>query len=387
MNKDFLPIIGEFKDTEFILNIISIIDGEILIKTNNVIIIEKLQKYKCKRLILKVSYPHTIISFIYKNQENKITVDIPRDTFPSINVFNCDNHYLEQTNLWERALKANFNFHLGDQLYLDNLFMTHARDLEDNKNINLRKDVYFEYIKAFSRKTHVLQTGFNIMLGDDHDIVDESIRSKYKEKTVHYLVNEYKEIFLEIQYSLRFGGNVVQCGAMDFFLFDNIEALSYKNYLSKLHNSLKQYKSLNQILYILSPRVPLNFKAPFIYKTIFEGQSDKTDYSDFYNFLFELPQKVIILCGDAHIHKSFQIKKKEKIIDLFLVGTMNSPIDRIKLDENIWYDQSIQCKNTAINSKNSFLELKFGEITIHFDKPRNSQIISYALKYFKARFL
>jgi len=386
MNKNFLPIIGEYKNSKFILNIISLVeDKTIVIKIGkNYETIFELEQYKCQKIILPVQHSIINIKIIADKEKYEFNVNISDNR--KINIFNCDNHYLEQTDLWERAKPAIFNFHIGDQIYLDELFMKHANDLQNKKQIFLRRDVYTEYIKAFSRKAHILQSGFNIMLGDDHEIVDESLYSKFNKNIVKYLSGEYKRIFIEIQASLRFENEIVQVGNMDFLLIDNINTLSYQNYKNNLMQKVLKYKSNNEFLYILSPRVPLNFKSSFLNKAIFEVDGDYTNYIDFYNLLFDLPQKVKILCGDAHIYKSFKITKNEKNIDLILVGTMNSPIDQIEIDENLFHTDDIKCKEIEKIPKNSFVYINDNIITTEFSEPRNFQKLNYLIRYFKARY-
>jgi hypothetical protein len=212
MNTDFIPILGEYNMDKkcFVLNLMSYVDKIITVNLipcdNNKNIISKnniykitLQKYYSQKIIFEdIKYTKYTITFNdednKKINDDKININIPDNIQKKINIFNCDCHFVPETGIWDTINENEtfISFHLGDQVYLDLLFMKLCNKLqgkcfcpkEDMTFYDLREEIYNVYKVAFLRKKNILQKSFNVMLGDDHDVCDDSIRVVKLYKTI-----------------------------------------------------------------------------------------------------------------------------------------------------------------------------------------------------------
>jgi hypothetical protein len=212
---------------------------------------------------------------------------------------------------------------------MDHIYMRLAKETYDLTDDMIRRIVYNEYKIGFSRKLLVLQNSFNIMLGDDHDIADESLREKYDRRRTERIIRIFGGVFNEIGNGLRLTqSDVIHYGESSFLLIDNIRILTPHNYMRNVVDILGR-NIYRKHLYIMSPRVMMNDTIPSLYKRIYSSEDNVVDYRTLYNMLFSLKSHIHILCGDAHTAKRFEISRpgSAKIIDLLFVGTMNSALD------------------------------------------------------------
>lgn len=328
MNKDFSYIFGEIDLTEnkFVILFVFFSDIKIDVKQKNDIA-EKThflngKKYTTQKLILN-----------YENCEiyiNEKVIKIPKTSKFNYNFLNCDCQFVLDCGLRNQIKKGmdSINFHLGDQLYCDLLFLKMSNS-EITKE-DMRKIIYEEYRKAFfGKKAEILQNSFNIMLGDDHEISDESIRGKMStEKSQIFM-----DIFNEIQMSLRIDSkkNISIFPDINFILVDNSEILSSIDYVKNLEKILGDIIYENKKYYILSPRNLLNCKNHPVYNFIYKSEDVILNYNSFYEFLFKVQKEknveFTILCGDEHSSAFFEIINEGKKIDFYFVGPLNSVVD------------------------------------------------------------
>lgn len=409
MNIDFIPILGEYnlENKCFVLNLVSFNDIKLninLIAYNDDfnIIKEKetykmnLDKYYSKKIILKnIKYKNYKIIFDdatnekYTNNTNEIKIIIPENISSKINIFNCDCHFVPETGIWESIdyKETSISFHLGDQIYLDLLFMDLCKKLQDGCCIrgtdmtfmDLRKKVYNVYKESFLRKKNILQGSFNIMLGDDHDICDESLRTKYDSKVVDRVVKIFKDIYEEIQKNCKIDDSkIVNYDNKSFLLIDNIRCLTTEKYAENIENIINETKNnIKKNLYILTPRIPINYSLDKITKLVYEAHDNNYDYLNLYNNIFNLDcQSFNILCGDEHHIKKIEITQKNtnKKCDLYFVGPINSVLDEYKSNNFL--------TSSEFNVNEIYTHKKHGYITIKNDVVEHQIFKCYINKIF-----
>lgn len=361
MNKDYIPMFGEASDSEkkFVLNIISLKDLEIEIKYQTAdgrFFIEKvvLQKNTCTKKIYTYDVKKLFI------EENCFSFNFT-DKW-KFNFINCDCHFVPESGMIENVPLGmdTITFHLGDQIYLDLLFMDVISSSYTEEEI--RSKIYSEYVKAFLRKKDVLQKSFNIMLGDDHEIADETLRDPNKELEAAL----FKTIFEEIQEGLRLNKlPIVHYDDSSFILVNNINTMGFQEYLNYIHEiilgDIFDTPNFRGKTYLLSPRNLLNTKNSTISNIIFSSEDNNHNFSDFFNFLFEkFGNGITILCGDEHTAAKFTISNLNNRMDFYFVGPINSVPDPLK--------NKFQLNNIIFDVKEEYLEQSHSFITINGDK-------------------
>lgn len=373
MNDSYLPIFGEIDamKEKFIINILFFDDYDLTVSflDNSCVINIDGKKFTSHKIILSIDAG----DIYFKNKKDSVYKDKikfnPSLSKWNFNLLNCDCQFVPESGLIQKV-KTDFqtiNFHLGDQIYLDLIFM----DIEDEKLI--RETVYLEYKKAFLRKINILQKSFNIMLGDDHEISDESVRNKNNTKI-------FKDIFHEIQGNLRFGEKIVSYDDNSFLLIDNINLLNHDEYAQNIVEDLKENNHLiKKNLFILSPRNLLNSKNNPLYNQIFSSINNNFDYNYLYDFLSEY-SSVKIFCGDEHSCAKFKTGK----IEIYFVGPLNSVPE---VFENHFMIESkkytldklyLKSKHSYIQIRNNIIEHVFSDKGFFF---RKYQGFVYSAKY------
>jgi hypothetical protein len=331
INTDFIPIIGELGRSTFVLNIISFTDGDIMVDGE----IYRLKMHQCIRCVISHDGKQVFLVISYCGNSHVINVPIPEDPSSRVNVFNCDCQFLPETGAWDEVEGACLSFHLGDQVYLDHIFMELAKEkclaccTAELTDEIIRSYAYEEYRVGFKRKARVLQSSFNIMLGDDHDIADESLRTMYNKERTEQVVRVFKDVFNEIGGGLRLNKTeVIHYGESSFLLIDNIDVLGPQKYCSNVIDMVGR-NTFQKKLYIMSPRVMMNDNISALYQWVYSCDNNTVDYTKLYDALFSLNSSVVVLFGDAHISKRFEVLKAgiPKRIELLFVGTMNSALD------------------------------------------------------------
>jgi hypothetical protein len=167
------------------------------------------------------------------------------------------------------------------------------------------------------------------MLGDDHDIADESLRTMYNKERTEQIVRVFKDVFDEIGGGLRLNKTeVIHYGESSFLLIDNIDILGPQKYCDNVIDIVRR-NTYRKKLYVMSPRVMMNDNISALYQWVYSCGNNTVDYTGLYDALFCLNSSVVILFGDAHVSKRFEVIKAgiPKRIGLLFVGTMNSALD------------------------------------------------------------
>jgi len=379
MNTLYLPIIGEYslEKKMFSLCILSLADQDINVQLRNYNTQQTLQQ---ENLTMNVNMIYSLkfeniecLEYMLYIGDYPIKMDISRNIDKHVTILNCDCQFVPETNTIKKVNTETFNlsFHLGDQIYLDLVFLDlfHYIDL----NIHLlhskildsyvRSKILKEYVVTFRRKLNVLQHSFNVFLSDDHEICDESVLAKclkLNPDIAKYLYSIFKSINTTIQTCMRVtDSNMITYNNSSFLLVDNIDTLSYIDYDDKLRSILNSSVKFTEHLYILSPRVLLNIKVLNFNRIMFKTQPSDVNYETLYETLFSLPcEKITIFCGDVHSSNKCSIidNASSKEIGLMLVGPINSVLNKpnkfyIKSNKFSYY-QYYSCHN-----KHSFIEM------------------------------
>lgn len=306
MNNNYFPIVGEisFREKKFVINVVFFDDVDLPDLKGS--------KFTCQKFVL----PTTEIAKI-----GDFTFDPTKfDESIRINTLNCDCQIVSECGLKDEVKLGSFNFHLGDQIYLDEVFLKSLH----KKDFNTIEHVYLEYKRGFLRKADILQKSFNVMLGDDHEIADETFREFDKDGEQTKI---FRQAFEDIQRNLRLTNDtVISFGDQDFLLVDNINILPSKEYSRNITKLLttSQFNSLS--VYILTARNITNVKNSQINKIIYSSDDNTINYRNFYDYLFEIAKnkKVTIICGDEHCSAKFLLQRDDTVIEYYLNGPLNS---------------------------------------------------------------
>lgn len=340
MNNTYFPIVGEisFKEKKFVINVIFFSDVDL----PNL----KGSKCTCQKFILPTTEIATIGEFTFDPTKYNESI--------RINTLNCDCQLISECGLKDEVKLESFNFHLGDQIYLDEVFLKSLH----KKDFNTKEQVYLEYKRAFLRKKDILQKSFNVMLGDDHEITDETFRIFDKSNQIKI----FRDAFEDIQRGLRLSNDtVISFGDQDFLLVDNIDILPSKEYSKNITRLLVTSQLNSKNLFILTARNITNVKNNQLNKIIYSSDDNTTNYKDFYDRLFDLAKskKVTVICGDEHCSAKFLLQRNDTIIDYYLNGPLNS-IPEIFDDK--YFLKTEEIKVEYLLNQYGFIEIENGII-------------------------
>ncbi len=296
-------------------------------------------------------------------------INLKSNPFDNILVVNCDSAYGYETGTWDSIEESNgsrYVFHLGDQIYNDIIFQKHYNKLKNKKvekiNTNDKKkifvDCYDYFLKQFTRnnKTNILKNNFNIMIPDDHEVVDNSFVNKILKERIEIYNIIYRVINnLSNDIELGLGFNYSELK----YIVDNTNSSLYiinysldftDEYFKKydLENKIVQYKNI----IFLQRKICNSIKNKMITQMIYS--SDKFDMIDI-DWLLKMcknntGKKFYILCGDDHIKTTTTYySNKDIILKVKGVGSINSVVDLLNYE-------------TILNTKISGIEMKSEKI-------------------------
>ncbi len=296
-------------------------------------------------------------------------INLKSNPLDNILVVNCDSAYGYETGTWDSIEESNetkYVFHLGDQIYNDIIFQKHYNKLKNKKvekiNTNDKKkifvDCYDYFLKQFTRnnKTNILKNNFNIMIPDDHEVVDNSFVNKILKERIGIYNIIYEVINnLSNEIELGLGFNHLELK----YIVDNTNSSLYiinysldftDEYFKKydLENKIVQYKNI----IFLQRKICNSIKNKMITQMIYS--SDKFDMIDI-DWLLKMcknntGKKFYILCGDDHIKTTTTYySNKDIILKVKGVGPINSVVDLLNYE-------------TILNTKISGIEMKSEKI-------------------------
>jgi len=310
-----------------------------------------------------------------------------------IRAYGCDCQLSYPTEIWDKIgtnkKKTYISYHLGDQLYLDLLYdamyFTVKYEYFDKTKKEvynyIYKNVYSEYFNFFIKKKEVLQNTFNIMIGDDHEITENTVRESGH---VHeFLLKTLKNIFIQIQYSLKildldsdytpYHTNKLSKNTIAYSL-DNINLVSMELYSSQILQMLDNAEILNNIILFL-PFPPLSQKSSFL------GAGTEFDFTPVYDKIKELNglgATVYIFCGDSHTCGKFTIYEDSTYIcTIYNIGSIsNVPGFDDKSTFSLNGKYSLCCNYVKWN--NSYMSIKEVDdtiVTFHYNEINSSSLI------------
>jgi hypothetical protein len=283
------------------------------------------------------------INFVYKDKIlDKINLDLTSNPFDNVLVVNCDSCYGYETGTWDLIPKTltHIIFHLGDQIYNDHLFYSiyneYNNNIDKNDEIKIFKKCYYHYLHHFSRnnKKNVLKNNFNLMIPDDHEILDNSINSMKNMHNYKVIKKIFTTITNQIEINLMFGKK-----KKVLYVEDNKNSTVYVlNYqldftkeLFEDYNYLQYIKKYDNIIF-LNRKCAGTVKNGLLNQLVFK--CDPIESVDI-DFLLEiksnkkyLDKKIFILCGDYHMKNTLKYyKDKNKLLTIKNVGAINTVID------------------------------------------------------------
>lgn len=345
INYNTIVLLGEIKKNNLVINIISkipLIKPTLKFSFGKTININKINKFKAFRLIVKVPLNK---SFSYqlsaKNCKTIKKKNIKINSDGKIIILNCDAHWQLSTNEWTKVSKEKnikMMMHIGDQIYHDLLF---GRLYKKFKSISsskfddyidiIKNKFYLNYFDSWNdtTKKELLETVPHLMIGDDHDIVDDDTYSHLQEDIAYKFLKKCAlEVFKEIQENLQIENSPHQDlyyrleNDVLYIMIGRIYSLKYKpnDILTLLQIPINQMKGqFNKINIILS-KPPINKTAFFPASLVFNSVND--DYSLFYDYLNGLTKKGIklnIISGDLHRYVYWNIYYYNKFITSLII--------------------------------------------------------------------
>jgi hypothetical protein len=301
----------------------------------------------------------------------KINLKSNPNPFDNVLVVNCDSAYGYETGTWDSIEESNesrYVFHLGDQIYNDMIFQKHYNILKNKKveNINpddkkkILIDCYNYFLEQFTRnnKTNILKNNFNIMIPDDHEVVDNSFVNRIKKDRleIYWIIYEViNNLSNKIELGLRYGSNDLNYieDPINSSLYIVNYSLDFSNdFFSKydLENKIAQYKNI----IFLQRKICNSIKNKIITQMIY--LSDKFEMLDIDWILNICKDKdnagknFYILCGDDHIKTTTSYySNKQEILTVKGVGPINSVVDLLNY-------------STILNTKIKGIEMKSEKI-------------------------
>jgi phosphodiesterase/alkaline phosphatase D-like protein len=274
-----------------------------------------------------------------------------------IDVYNVS----DDTDMWKKLymdIKADTNIHkyvihLGDQVYMDGAHDELIKNNMTNDDDIIQKTYYEVYKLNYSNKykKNVLESAYNIMIGDDHETIDNygsvpNILTQTMLKNAKYM---YK-IFQEDLYGIKQHN-------IKHLLFNDFQIIipDLRKYRKTITDNITKYPIMGQIqineLYDIIKNTQTKIKRTYYVNTIpFIGinktsdifwriitrytdlNSDNYFSSDGYsnerihimNELFKLNGDVIVVCGDYHYAEYHTFIKNDKIIKQITTSPISS---------------------------------------------------------------
>jgi hypothetical protein len=381
-------ILGDYKYNKIKMSILSdknYINTQIITKKNN-IIIEKLlidiYNYEVNQFIIdNITIKNEYDIELYYNDIiiDSIHLDIKTDPYDEVIVLNCDSGYGYEMNTWNKIkLNSKIIIHAGDQIYNDLIFFKYYYKkyyLKDKFKINekhIYKEIYKYYLEHFSRnnKSEVLKSNFNIMIPDDHEIVDNDFFKS--DIDIYNKISEiFKKISNDIQMNLKFDREGIT------YIEDNkhntIYVLNYNEYFSE--ELIKKYKFEDKInnyknVIIISRKNILESNDSYIKKKIYGppvNQNPNIDY--ILRILIKQidnnnSKNVYILCGDEHVKFEDEIYYKDSIIlKIKACGSINTVVDMLYNNNIIKTDiLDIKLVNKSRIYENGYILITYNKI-------------------------
>lgn len=340
------------------------------------------------------------------NSKNKqidnCNLNLEINPFDNIYVVNCDCQYGFETKTWNKLYNKSKNhtstiFHIGDQIYNDKYVLDiyyKKKSNEFNKKL-ITKELYIQYLKHFTRneKSLILKNNFNIMIPDDHDVIDDSfINSHSNDKYLKKIFNLITNITNKIQLSLKFNYSnedfmfIEDTKNNTIYMFNCSDSKYTENKLIKydVFNKFNKYKNI----VIFNRKIFLSEIRSSLYNFIFGYSINQINNNDpLLSLLIKLKKcdTINILCGDEHAMTTTELLYYNKyLLNTISVGSINSAVDFIGVNYNL--DSKIKSLHSKYKNrfcKNGFVKINYinDKLTINLIKNKLNSVLYNVINY------
>jgi hypothetical protein len=326
-------------------------------------------------------------------------INLKSNPFENVLIINCDSGYGFETGTWDLIdnTSTKYAFHLGDQIYNDKIFQKNFNILKNKKIEDITKkdkqviwkECYNYFLEQFTRnnKTNVLKNNFNIMMPDDHEVVDNSFIDRIpKEQIVYYnlIYSIIKNLSNSIELELKFNRIDISyiedksnstLYIINYSLNFNEDFFNQFNYKNKIEN----YKNIIFLQRKQCNSIKNNVISEYIYK---ENQYILVDIDFVLNLGKKYKEKVfIILCGDDHIKSTGEYYlNNKKLLTIKGVGSINSTVDLFNSEIIL----NTKLKNITLQTKkqleNGFIKIFYKNENINIKDIINHKSYFYHVK-------
>ncbi len=268
----------------------------------------------------------------------------------------------DDTDMWKKLyidIKADTNIHkyvihLGDQVYMDDAHIELAKNKTTNDIVATRRAYYNVYNTNYNNKykKKVLSIAYNIMIGDDHEFIDnygsvpnnlthtmlENVKDMYeifqedlygiKDHNIKHLVfNDFQIIIPDLRkYRKLITDNITKypiMGEIQMNEFDNIikntHAKIKRTYYVSTTPLVSVNKTFDKVLDSLTGR-----KTELLIDSYIASPIYTLEQKYVLDKLFEFNSDVIIVCGDLHMADFYTFTKDDKTIKQITTSPISS---------------------------------------------------------------
>lgn len=346
--------------------------SEIFVNKKKIDSIDTIKKNTTTKIILDIkSFNKENITIEIYNK-SKIICSIENlnliKIFENIIVMGCDSTLGLEKNLWNKLkhTKSHYLIHCGDQIYNDKIFKKYYRfiNIDDEKNIKkLEKEIFNNYYNQFYRYKNILKYNLNLMIPDDHEIVDDAYENKHKDNDKFTKIkNIFQKFVTNIELALKINSDDL------YYIEDEKNEIIYVlNYTTDFTDQLlNKYDFDNKIIpynniTLLSRKSLLSSKNSLFNQLIFSQESiTLVNIDNLLKKIIKYDKKMYIFCGDDHSYKkSIILYKNKNICEIITCGSINTVPELFKnkiiLNTQI---NGITLENISYELINNFIKIK-----------------------------
>ena len=340
-------------------------------------------EYEVQRICLDL-HSHNIkninIKFLSKDLEliehiSKLNLT---STLENVDVVNCDSTYGIEKNLWNKISNAKSHtiIHCGDQIYNDKLFKNYHKNIKmDEEGLDLlHNDIFDAYYTQFSRYKRVLKNNLNLMIPDDHEVVDNTYNDKYaNDKTFLKIKKVFVDFYTKIQLGLKISDEKIYY--LENKKNSTIYVLNYEEtYDEKILSENGFYSKIKpyQNIVLISRKSLLSSKISFLNRIVYSMDKYEMNQIDFLlKIAIKTNKKIFVLCGDDHTYKKSIIRGSDgkTLCTIITCGPINTVPELFKNEIIL----NTKLPNLSIENKhyllvNSFVQIKGSDKKINIKK-------------------
>jgi hypothetical protein len=377
------PILGEYKNNKFKINILSkknyniclqIYKNEEIQYTKDIYI----KSYIVNNIIIEnieLGYKYKLIFNENDNKDNnkidELDINLLDNPFDNVKVVCCDSNIGLETNTWDKMNKKfGVIFHIGDFIYNDIIFyINYYKSLNTQKidKNSIYKEIYDNYIECIIRKLYYLKNNFNYVMTDDHESVDGPFYNQNKDNIIFIKIFKiFKKLEIEILHTLQFNKEtfdyIKDNKNNTLYVMNNNNLLMDDKIIKKylIYKKIKKYKNI----IFLERKICLSINTDTLTKIIYDNDKNlKINNDNLYNMINKFNingnKNIYVLSGDIHLIASLDVYKDDnKICAIKCIGSINSCV--IIGYVNLFLSSSnYHLKNKEIIKKNGFININY----------------------------